>query len=165
VPWKTLIFLAFPIIIVSLFVLSYVARPHSQKVTVVLADFINNTGDPGFDHPLKMALKQDLEDSDFPHILSESEVETASRLMGETGEEPITEDVARKICLQSGSKAIVIGLISKASDNYLISLKATGCSTRDVVAAAQASASKKDDIPNALELAASQLRVKFLESR
>lgn len=132
---------------------------------MVLADFANHTGDPGLESSLNIALKQDLEAPDFPHIFSEAEVENALQLMGERAGEPITEEVARKVCLRSGGKAIVMGAISKLPSNYLIDIEALGCSTRDVVADAQASASAKDDVPNALKLAASQLRMKFLESR
>jgi hypothetical protein len=165
VPWKVLVVLAFPIIVVSLFVLFYVARPHSQKVTVVLADFVNNTGDTTFDYSLNRTLERDLEDSTFPHILSETEVRGELQLMDQPTIQPITEELARKICLRAGSKAVLVGFISNLSDSYLIRLEASGCNSREVVADAQAQASTKDDLPAALKIAASQLRLKFLESR
>ncbi len=164
-PWKILIPLASPIIVVSFFVLFYVLKPHPQKVTVVAADFVNNTGDPMFDHSLEPALEQDLEDSTFPHILSESEMKDALLLMKKQPSQPVGEELARKICLQTGSKAVVVESISKVSDGYVIDLKASGCSTRDIVADAQTQAARKEDVPQALRAAAMQLRAKFMDSR
>ena len=164
-PWKILVVLAFPIVIVSLFVLFYVAKPHSKKATVVLADFVNSTGDTTFDHSLNRTLEQDLEDPTFPHILSESEVRGELRLMDEPTAQSITEQLARKICLHTGSKAILIGSISKVSNSYSVHLWAAGCSTPEIVAEAQAQEVAKDGVPEALKVAAAQLRVKFLESR
>jgi hypothetical protein len=165
VPWKILIPLAFPILIVSFFVLFYIAKPHSKKVTVVAADFVNNTGDPTFDHSLEPALEQDLEDATFPHILSESEMKEALLLMKEQPSQPVGEELARRICLQTGSKAVVVGSISKFSDGYVVSLKSSGCSTRDIVADTQTQAARKEDVPQALRIAALQLRAKFMDSR
>jgi hypothetical protein len=165
VPWKILVVLAFPIVIVSLFVLFYVAKPHSNEATVVLADFVNSTGDSTFDHSLSRTLEQDLQDSAFPHILSEGAVRSELQLMNEPTAQPITEELARKICLRAGSKAVLIGSILKASNSYSVHLAAAGCSTREIVAEGQAQAFTKDGVPEALKVAAAQLRVKFLESR
>jgi hypothetical protein len=165
VPWKILIPLAFPIIIVSFFVLFYVLKPHSKNVTVVAADFVNNTGDPTFDHSLEPFLEQDLEDATFPHILAESEMKEALLLMKEQPSQPVGEALARKICLQTGSKAVLMGSISKVSDGYVVSLKSSGCSTRDIVADAQAQAARKEEVPQALRAAALELRAKFMDSR
>jgi hypothetical protein len=165
VPWKILIPLAFPIIVVSFFVLFYVLKPHSKKVTVVAADFVNNTGDPTFDHSLEPSLEQDLEDATFPHILAEGEMKDALRLMKERTSQPVGEELGRKICVRTGSKAVLIGSISKVSNGYVIDLKASGCSTRDIVADAQMQAARKEDVPQALRAAALQLRAKFMDSR
>ncbi|MCU1298347.1 MAG: pknB 10 [Acidobacteriaceae bacterium] len=164
-PWKILVVLAFPIIIVSLFVLFYVAKPHSKKATVVLVDFVNNTGDTTFDHSLSRTLEKDLEGSTFPHILSEGEVRSELQLMNEPTAQPITEELARKICLRAGSKAIIVGSISKMSNSYSVHLSAAGCGTREIVADAQEQAATKEAVPEAFKVAAAQLRVKFLESR
>jgi hypothetical protein len=165
VPWKILVVLAFPIIIVSSFVLFYVAKPHSKRATVVLADFVNSTGDTTFDHSLSPILEQDLEDSTFPHILSEKEVRDELQLMGESTGQPITEELARRVCLRSGSKAVLVGAISESSKGYSVHIAASGCGNRESVAEVQAQAATRDGVPEGIKVAAAQLRVKFLESR
>src|ERR1700733_3208688 len=51
-------------------------RPHplTEKDTIVLADFVNNTGDPVFDDALKQGLAVELEQSPFLNILSEDRI-------------------------------------------------------------------------------------------
>jgi hypothetical protein len=85
--------------------------------------------------------------------------------MNEPTAQPITEELARKVCLHAGSKAVLIGSILKASNSYSVHLAAAGCSTREIVAETQAQAATKDGVPEALKVAAAELRVKFLESR
>ena len=59
------------------------AVPLTDKDTIVLPDFANNTGDPVFDDALKQALAIQLEQSPFPRLVSESRVEQTLRLMGQ----------------------------------------------------------------------------------
>jgi hypothetical protein len=165
VPWKILIPLALPVILVSFFVLSYVRNPHASKASVVLADFTNSTSDPSLNASLKQALALDLERAGFPRILTDSEVSESLRLMGRSSAIPMTEEVAREVCRRTGSKAVLAGAISKPNGDYLVHLKASGCGIRDVVAEAEAQASGEGGVLDALHVAASDLRAKLVESR
>jgi eukaryotic-like serine/threonine-protein kinase len=53
---------------------SHKAKPLTDKDTVVLADFTNETGDPVFDDTLKTALSVSLNQSPFLNVLSDSNV-------------------------------------------------------------------------------------------
>ena len=53
----------------------------TERDTVVLADFANNTGDGVFDEPLQTALMMDLNQSPFLNVLSESRVAATLKLM------------------------------------------------------------------------------------
>src|SRR6202041_50237 len=88
------------------------AAPLTEKDTVVLADFDNSTGDPVFDGALKQALAVQLGQSPFLNILSDRKVEDTLRLMGRPANDRITRDVARELCVRTGSKAILLGSIS-----------------------------------------------------
>ena len=136
----------------------------TEKDTVVLADFTNSTGDPVFDDALKQALAVQLGQSPFLNILSERRVEETLRLMGRPTTERITTDVARELCIRTGSKAIVRGSISNLGGQYVIGLSTIGCSSGDTLATEQEQAAAKQDVLKALGTAASALRGKLGES-
>jgi len=136
----------------------------TEKDTVVLADFDNKTGDTVFDDALKQALAVQLGQSPFLNILSERRVEETLRLMGRPTTERITSDVARELCIRTGSKAIVLGSISNLGGQYVIGLNTVGCSSGDTLATEQEQATTKQDVLKALGTAASALRGKLGES-
>jgi serine/threonine protein kinase/tetratricopeptide (TPR) repeat protein len=138
--------------------------PLTEKDTVVLADFDNKTGDPVFDDALKQALAVQLGQSPFLNILSERKVEETLRLMGRPTTEKISRDVARELCIRTGSKAIVLGSISNLGGQYVIGLNAIGCSSGDTLAEEQEQAATKGDVLKSLGAAASALRGKLGES-
>ena len=140
------------------------ATPLTEKDTVVLADFTNSTGDPVFDDALKQALGVQLGQSPFLNILSDRKVEETLHLMGRQSSERITRDVARELCIRTGSKAIVLGSISNLGGQYVIGLDAVGCSSGDTLAQEQEESAGKQDVLKALGKAASNLRAKLGES-
>jgi tetratricopeptide (TPR) repeat protein len=129
-----------------------------------LADFDNKTGDAVFDDALKQALAVQLGQSPFLNILSERRVEETLRLMGRPSTDRITRDVARELCIRTGSKAIVLGSISNLGGQYVIGLNTVGCSSGDTLATEQEQAATKQDVLKALGAAASALRGKLGES-
>src|SRR5271163_4995166 len=140
------------------------AAPLTEKDTVVLADFDNSTGDGVFDDALKQALAVQLGQSPFLNILSDRKVEETLRLMGRPSTDRITRDVARELCIRTGSKAIVLGSISNLGSQYVIGLNTVGCSSGDTLATEQEQAATKQDVLKALGTAASALRGKLGES-
>jgi len=140
------------------------AAPLTEKDTVVLADFDNKTGDPVFDDALKQALAVQLGQSPFLNILSERKVEETLGLMGRPANERITRDVARELCVRTGSKAILLGTISNLGGQYVIGVDAVGCSNGDTLAEEQEEAASKTDVLKALSKAAASLRSKLGES-
>ena len=140
------------------------AAPLTEKDTVVLADFDNTTGDPVFDDALKQALAVQLGQSPFLNILSERKVEETLRLMGRPENDRITRDVARELCVRTGSKAILLGSISNLGGQYVVGIDAVGCSSGDTLATEQEEAATKPDVLKALSKAAASLRGKLGES-
>jgi serine/threonine protein kinase/Flp pilus assembly protein TadD len=140
------------------------AAPLSAKDTVVLADFDNKTGDPVFDGALKQALAVQLGQSPFLNILSDRKVVETLRLMGSQPGTRITQDVARELCVRTGSKAIVLGSVSNLGGQYVIGVDAVGCSSGDTLAEEQEEAASKQDVLKALGKAAASLRTKLGES-
>jgi serine/threonine protein kinase/Flp pilus assembly protein TadD len=136
----------------------------AAKDTVVLADFDNKTGDTVFDDALKQALAVELGQSPFLNILSDRKVEETLHLMSRPSNERITRDMARELCIRTGSKAFLLGSISNLGGQYVIGLDAVGCSSGDTLAKEQEEAATKQEVLKALGKAASSLRGKLGES-
>src|SRR2546428_1537164 len=140
------------------------ATPLTEKDTVVLADFDNKTGDAVIDDALKQALAVQLGQSPFLNILSDRKVEDTLHLMGHTSNERITRDIARELCVRTGSKAIILGSIFNLGGQYVIGVDAIGCGSGDTLAKEQEEAATKQDVLKALGKAAASLRGKLGES-
>ena len=140
------------------------ATPLTEKDTIVLADFDNSTGDPVFDGALKQALAVQLGQSPFLNILSDRRVEETLHLMGRPANQRITPDVARELCIRTGSKAFLVGTISSLGGQYVVGVDAIGCNSGDTLAREQEQAGNKSDVLQALGKAATNLRSKLGES-
>jgi len=140
------------------------AAPLTEKDTVVLTDFANSTGDPVFDGTLKQALAVDLEQSPFLNILSDRKVGETLKLMGRGPAEHITADVARELCLRTGSKAVLSGTISNLGSEYVVSLDAVACNSGDNLAKERAEAPSKEGVLKALDTTATAMRARLGES-
>jgi len=84
--------------------------------------------------------------------------------MGRASNERITRDIARELCIRTGSKAFLVGTISNLGGQYVIGVDAVGCSSGDTLAKEQEEAATKQDVLKALGKAAASLRGKLGES-
>jgi eukaryotic-like serine/threonine-protein kinase len=166
--WKILVPAAVVVIAAlvagGLYFRSRPAAPLTEKDTIVLADFENKTGDPVFDDALKQALAVQLGQSPFLNILSDRKVSETMHLMGRQPGDRITRDIAGELCVRTGSKAILLGSISKLGGQYVVGVDAIGCSSGDTLAKEQEEAATKEDVLKALSTAAASLRGKLGES-
>ncbi len=136
----------------------------TDKDTVLLADFINSTGERVFDGTLKQALAVQLGQSPFLNIFPEDRVRETLRFMGRSPDDRITRDVAREICERQGIKAMLSGSISSLGSHYVITLDALNAHTGDPLAREQIEAESKEKVLSSLGTAASNLRMKLGES-
>ena len=137
--------------------------PLTEKDSVLLADFENKTGDAVFDDALKQALTIQLSQSPFLNIISDRKVEETLRLMGQPGQR-VTPELAREICVRTGSKAIVQGSISNLDTQYVIGLGAAGCGGGEALVTEQGQAASKPAVLKTLSKMATELREELGES-
>jgi eukaryotic-like serine/threonine-protein kinase len=136
----------------------------SEKDTVVLADFANTTGDTVFDGTLRQGMAVQLEQSPFLSLISEERIQHALRLMGRSGNEPLTPGLAREICERIGSAAVLEGSIASLGNQYVLGLRATNCRTGDVLDEEQIQVARKEDVLNSLSQIAGKYRTRVGES-
>ena len=136
----------------------------TEKDSVVLADFVNTTGDSVFDGTLTQALAVELSQSPYLNLLPESRIREALRFMGRSPDSRVTNEVAREICLREGVKAMITGSIASLGTHYVITLSAINAQTGDVLARDDIEADSKEKVLKSLDQAASGLRGKLGES-
>ena len=139
-------------------------RGLSEKDTIVLADFSNSTGDPLFDDTLRQGLAVELEQSPFLSLVSDQRIRQTLQLMGQPADARLTPQIAQDLCLRTQSAAYLTGSIASFGNQYVVGVKAVSCSTGDVVGLEQETASGKEKVLAALDLAAGKLRKKLGES-
>jgi tetratricopeptide (TPR) repeat protein len=113
-----------------------------DPVSVVIADFQNNTGDLTFDGVLEPTLKRALEDASFINAYDRVGI-------GAVGVRPpdkLDEAAARDIALKQGLGVVLSGSLDLQGNRYEISVKAIQSVTGNVITTAKGRASSKDQI-------------------
>jgi DNA-binding winged helix-turn-helix (wHTH) protein/tetratricopeptide (TPR) repeat protein len=132
--------------------------------TVVLADFVNKTGEAVFDGTLDQGLAVQLGQSPFLSLVSAGRVRRTLRLMGQPANARLTPELAREVCERVAGTAVVDGSIARLGSQYVLGLRARNCGTGDILDDEQAPAGRKEDVLDALSQTASRLRARFGES-
>ena len=132
--------------------------------TIVLADFVNKTGDPVFDGTLQQGITVQLEQSPYLRLIPEGRVRQTLRLMGQRAGAPLTAELARDLCQRTGSAAVVEGSIASLGTQYVVGLRAVNCVSGDVLDNEQLQAGEKNDVLNSLSQIVRNFRSRVGES-
>jgi eukaryotic-like serine/threonine-protein kinase len=139
------------------------AAPKAIKDSIILADFINHTGDAVFDTTLNQALQIDLEQSPVINIVSQQHLAQSVKYLGKPDGTIVTPEIAREIGVREGVKAILTGTIANLGKEYVITLTAQNTATGDEIVSEQAQAPDKEHVLDALGKAAAVIRGKLGE--
>ncbi len=137
--------------------------PKETKDSIILANFVNRTGDPVFETTLNQALRIDLEQSPVINIVSQDHLRQSVKYLGKPEDTPVTPEIAREIGEREGMKAILTGTIATLGKQYVITLSAQNTATGDEIASEQATAADKEHVLEALGTAAAGMRAKLGE--
>jgi eukaryotic-like serine/threonine-protein kinase len=136
----------------------------TEKDSILLADFVNTTGESVFDGTLKQALAVQLQQSPYLNIVPEQRVREALKFMGRSPDEHVAGGVARELCERENIQAVINGSIAALGSQYVLSLEALNCRSGDSLAREQVTAETKEKVLPTLGSAASQLRSQLGES-
>jgi eukaryotic-like serine/threonine-protein kinase len=120
--WRVLGAAAFVLLFLVIAVASWrvFARPVLTGTDVILlASFVNKTGDPIFDNSLDKPLEVKLTESPFLSLLSEADVASTMRMMRRNPDERVTQDLGVEICKRRGLKALVVPEIAAIGSTYV----------------------------------------------
>jgi eukaryotic-like serine/threonine-protein kinase len=139
--------------------------PPASKNSIIVADFINKTGDPVFDSTLNQALRVQLGQSPVLDIISQQHLRQSLQFLGRKQDEPITPQIAHEIGEREGAvKAILSGTIALLGKAYVITLDAQNTANGDDIATEEATAPDKEHVLDALNQVATGMRGKLGES-
>jgi eukaryotic-like serine/threonine-protein kinase len=165
--WKhTLTIIA--VVLVALGAVFFLRRPPPIALgatnSVLIADFVNTTGDPVFDGTLRQGLEVQLQQSSFLSLISNDRIQRVLRMMNQPPNVRLTPDLAREVCQRTASAAVLEGSITSLGSQFVLGLRAENCRTGDILDQEQAQAARKEDVMSALSQIAAKFRSRIGES-
>jgi eukaryotic-like serine/threonine-protein kinase len=136
----------------------------TDKDTIVLAEFTNTTGDAVFDDTLRQGLAVQLQQSPFLSLISDQRIRGTLPLMNQPADARLTPDIAQGVCVRTASAAVLEGSIAMLGSQYVLGLRATNCTTGDILANEQAQAARKEEVLSTLSQIATRFRTRVGES-
>ena len=136
----------------------------TERDTVLVADFVNTTGDPVFDDALRGAVAVQLQQSPFLTLMPDLRIQRTMRMMQRPPDEAVVAETAREVCQRAGAKATIEGSIAPIGSNYVISLGVHNCQTGESLARQQVQAASKEEVLAKLGEAVTALRENLGES-
>ena len=140
-------------------------RSGGPPIEVVLADFVDSSGDAVLGGALNDAIRIDLSQSPFATVLSAGKVRATMATMRQPDNATLTPALAREVCERNSAQVLLQGALSKFGQRYLVSLRASSCLTGDLLAEDRDEVDRQDDLPGAFDGLASKIRRSLGESR
>jgi tetratricopeptide (TPR) repeat protein len=131
---------------------------------VLIADFINSTGDNVFDETLRQGLAVQLEQSPYLQVISDARIQHTLGMMGRPTGTRLTGETAREVCARVGARAVLDGSIAILGSRYVLGLRTTNCSSGDIMVDQQEQSADKNHVLDALGAMATNLRTRMGES-
>ena len=123
----------------------WITRPPvtHDPISVVIADFVNSTGDPTFDRTLEPMLRRALETASFISAHDRSKIFATFSVQPP---EKLDEEAARELAVKQGVGILVSGSIENRGNGYEISVKATRPLTGEEITSTSRRAPNKDQV-------------------
>ena len=126
-------------------------------VSVLVADFTNQTGDPIFDGTLEPMFNVALEGASFINAFNRGNArKLAQALPNPTSK--LDEQPARLVAVSQGVSAVVTGELSRRGDQYSITAEALDSASGNVIAKTEVTAENKDAVLLAIPKLAAPIR-------
>lgn len=160
---------ALPVLVVVLLLVWRLATRQTaapaSRVSVVIAEFNNDTRDPVFAGSLRRAATVALRQSPFLSVMADSAIADTLQTLGRAPNDTVTAPLARDVCVHADARALIDGAISLAADTYTLMVEATRCADGGPIARETRTFTRKDDALSALGQAIGKVRTALGESR
>jgi DNA-binding winged helix-turn-helix (wHTH) protein/tetratricopeptide (TPR) repeat protein len=136
----------------------------SETDSILVADFLNTTGDPVFDDTLRQGMEVQLQQSPSLSLVSEHSIRRALVLMRQSPDARLTGQIAQEVCERIGSFAVLVGSIKPLGSEYVLNLRSVNCRTGESIDNEQAQVARKEDALDAVTRMARGFRTRAGES-
>ncbi len=128
-----------------------------EPVSVLVADFKNNTSDAVFDGTLEPTFNLALEGASFINAYSRGDARKTAALI-KPGMAALDESLARLVAQREGVSAVVSGSITPEGQGYKIAARVVDSVTGNVISTQQISVQNQDDVLHSVGVLAAKLR-------
>ena len=136
----------------------------AQRLSVLVAEFENRTGDPVFDQTPRELISTALGESHQAFVFPSSRIPEVLRRMQKPATVVIDENIGTEICAREGLQSVVSGSISKLGSSYLLLVRVLNCSG-ELIASTQKEFSHPEQLPSTIDEIAAILRHDWGESK
>ena len=138
----------------------------TDKDTIVIAHFVNNTGDTVMDDALDWPLQRELQESPYLTALYPNKVSDTLKLLNVSNvprmyapQTPqLTSELARQVCVLSDSRAFITAAIDNIGNYYHITLIAQDCHSGRILSKLERETNDRNQIIKTLGAAGHELR-------
>lgn len=134
-----------------------------EPISILISDFVNETGDSAFDGSVETALAVGIEGAPFISAFARYQAQDIAEAISDNKE--LTEATARAISEREGIQLIIAGTIEPDGKGYRLTVRVIDPAEEGVVADAQSSAVDKVDVLPAVGRLAIQLREELDDPR
>jgi tetratricopeptide (TPR) repeat protein/tRNA A-37 threonylcarbamoyl transferase component Bud32 len=135
-----------------------------ERDRIVLADFVDRSGDSTLASALTEAFRVDLTQSSVVTLVQGSELDEVFARMERQPPANLTVDLAREVATRNGIKAVVAGEISNVGGSYVLTARILEASTGNVLVSLRESAADSSELIEALDRLSKHLRERVGES-
>jgi tetratricopeptide (TPR) repeat protein/tRNA A-37 threonylcarbamoyl transferase component Bud32 len=137
----------------------------AERDWIVVADFVNQTGDSVFEGSLSAALRVGLEQSRYVNVLPRARIAAILSQMERSDTTRLDEAVGREIALRANARVLVVPAISRIDSTYLLTMRVVDPPDAVDLVTRSARAQGKGAVLGALDGLARRLRRDLGESR
>jgi tetratricopeptide (TPR) repeat protein len=135
-----------------------------EQDRLILADFVDRSGDTTRAYAVTAALRVDLEQSPSLTLVAKSELANAFKRMERDAPATLTLEIAREVAEREGIKAVVLGEINVVGGSFVLFAQLVAANSGDVLVPVRETAKDSTGIIDAVDRLSYQLRERIGES-
>ena len=136
-----------------------------QPVSVLVADFQNNTGDPVFDGAIEQLMGLSLEGAPFISLYERGQARKLARQLDPSAEGQLTSELAQLVSNREGINIVIDASIEPEGDGFLIKVWAIDPVQSEQIAKATRKIKNKAEVGKAVDYLSGKLREGFTGQR
>ena len=140
------------------------AQALSLRDRIVVADFVDRTGDTTLTAAVTEALRTDLSQSPVIRVMTPRQVRAQLQLMQQSPDIALDDSLARELALREGVKAFVTGSVARLSGIWTLNVQLVAAQSGEALASIRETAEDSTGIIMAIDRASKQLRRRIGES-